>query len=105
MIAGPAEWGWTGYLYSAKDVAAGTGLRPDRRAHGDLPLMAWYLGKLREHDRKTGTKILDVFDLHFYPQGKDVYSPQGGKALDALRIRSTRALWNTTLTSRGSTSR
>jgi hypothetical protein len=98
VIAGPAEWGWTGYMYSAKDAAAGVSLRPDRRAHGDVPLMAYYLAKLHEHEQKTGTRVIDVFDLHFYPQGRDVYSPQGGKALDALRIRSTRALWDPTYT-------
>jgi Glycoside hydrolase family 44 len=97
VIAGPAEWGWSGYLYSAKDLAAGgTNLRPDRRAHGDVPLLAWYLKKLREEQQRTGTRILDVLDVHFYPQGKDVYSPLGGKALDALRIRSTRGLWDAT---------
>ncbi len=96
IIAGPAEWGWSGYLYSAKDTASSAAARPDRRAHGDVELSAWYLRKLHEHEQRTGTRILDVFDLHFYPQGKDVYSAQGGKALDALRIRSTRALWDPT---------
>jgi hypothetical protein len=94
LIAGPAEWGWTGYSYSAKDMVSGATTRPDRRAHGDVPLAAWYLKKLREHEQKTGTRVIDVFDLHFYPQGNGVYSAAGGKGLDALRIRSTRALWD-----------
>ena len=95
VITGPAEWGWTGYFYSGKDGAAGYTLRPDRRAHDDLPLVEWYLRKLREHEQQTGVRVLDVLDLHFYPQPANVY---GGGATDsktaALRLRSTRALWD-----------
>lgn len=95
LIAGPAEWGWTGYFYSAADVAAGVDRSPDRHAHGDVPLVAWYLKRLHDYEAAKKTKLLDVFDLHFYPQGRDVF---GGGGLDAntaaLRLRSTRALWD-----------
>jgi hypothetical protein len=95
LIAGPAEWGWIGYFYSAADVAAGIDRAPDRHAHGDVPLVAWYLKKLREYESSKGTKLLDVFDLHFYPQGRDVFSSGGVDAnTAALRLRSTRALWD-----------
>ncbi len=96
LIAGPAEWGWTNYDRSAADIAPGGGNK-DRKAHGNLPLVAWYLKKLAEHEKQTGVRILDVLDLHFYPQGKDVGFEERG-ATDpktaALRIRSTRALWD-----------
>ncbi|HYP74528.1 MAG TPA: glycoside hydrolase family 44 protein [Polyangiaceae bacterium] len=95
-IAGPAEWGWTGYFYSAKDAAAGTTLRPDRRAHGDMPLVPWYLKQLHEHEKKTGTRVLDVLDVHYYPQAKDVYGKASDPATAALRLRSTRSLWDPT---------
>jgi hypothetical protein len=52
------------------------------------------LKKLREHETKKGTKLLDVFDLHFYPQGKGVFGPAGDTDTAALRLRSTRALWD-----------
>jgi hypothetical protein len=96
LIAGPAEWGWTGYFYSAQDAAAGVSLRPDRRAHGDVPLLPWYLKQVREHDRATGKRVLDVLDVHFYPQGNGVYSGNADPATAALRLRSTRALWDPT---------
>jgi hypothetical protein len=97
VIAGPAEWGWTGYFYSARDMAAGsTTARPDRRAHGDVPLIEWYLGKLREHEQKTGVRILDVLDLHYYPQADKVYSSAADPSTSALRLRSTRSLWDKT---------
>jgi hypothetical protein len=97
IIAGPAEWGWLAYHYSAKDVAAGVYLRPDRRQHGDVPLIPWYLRKIREHEQRTGTRILDILDVHFYPMGNGVgISTQGqtDAATAALRIRSTRSLWD-----------
>jgi hypothetical protein len=46
VIAGPASWGWSGYFFSAKDVAVGSNLQPDRRAHGGVPLLPWYLRAL-----------------------------------------------------------
>ena len=97
VIAGPAEWGFTGYQYSAVDRDAGFGLRPDRRAHGDKPLVAWYLKKLFEYEKANNKRLLDVFDLHFYPAADGVY---GGGLIDPaaadLRVRSTRALWDPT---------
>jgi hypothetical protein len=96
VIAGPALWGWPAYFFSAKDAAAGFRWKPDRRAHGDVPFLAWYLRKLREHEQKTGVRLLDVVDVHFYPQASRVGGPGGGTdaATAALRLRSTRALWD-----------
>ncbi len=97
VIAGPAEWGWPGYSFSARDAAAGFQAKPDRREHGDLPLIEWYLQKLAEHEKKTGTKLLDVLDLHYYPQAKGLgvgTDGQTDRETAALRIRSTRGLWD-----------
>jgi hypothetical protein len=96
VIAGPAEWGFTGYEYSAVDRVAGFGLRPDRRAHGDMQLVAWYLKKLAEHEKTTGKRLLDVFDLHFYPAAPGMYGgdTRTDPGASDLRLRSTRALWD-----------
>jgi hypothetical protein len=96
VIAGPALWGWPAYFFSAKDAAVGFLLRPDRLAHGNVPLLAWYLQRLREHEQKTGVRLLDVVDVHFYPQAERVGGKEGGidAATAALRLRSTRALWD-----------
>jgi len=96
LIAGPAEWGWTNYFNSAADVAPG-GNKKDRKAHGNTPLIAWYLKKLAEHEKQTGVRVLDVLDLHFYPQGDGIGFEERGAtdpATSARRIRSTRALWD-----------
>lgn len=95
-IAGPAEWGWQAYFYSAKDIVAGKYLRPDRRQHGDLPLIPWYLRKLHEYEQKTGTRLLDILDVHYYPMADGVYSGATDAATNARRIRSTRSLWDPT---------
>ena len=98
VIAGPAEWGWPAYFWSAKDAVAGFTAKPDRRAHGDVPLLAWYLAKLREHEQKTGVRVLDVVDLHYYPQGKGIFENGGGGGTDSdtaqRRFRATRSLWD-----------
>ncbi|MBK6770199.1 MAG: glycoside hydrolase family 44 protein [Ardenticatenales bacterium] len=95
---GPAEWGWTGYFWSARDTEGGGdwwNRAPDRRAHGDVPLAAWYLAQLRDAERSTGRRLLDYFDLHFYPQADGVaLAPAGDAATQARRLRSTRTLWD-----------
>jgi hypothetical protein len=98
VIAGPAEWGWTNYFFSAKDGPSFT-LKPDRRAHGDVPLVEWYLKQLHDHEQKTGVRILDVLDLHFYPFADNVYAGGAGgvdKKTAELRLRATRSLWDPT---------
>jgi hypothetical protein len=97
VIAGPAEWGWTAYFRSAADVDKSRPADADRKAHGNMPLLPWYLRKLREHQKKTGVRLLDVLDVHFYPQGTGLGLEEAGEtdeATSALRIRSTRALWD-----------
>ena len=97
IIAGPAEWGWMGYMYSAKDLAnGGPSTRVDRRAHGDLPVVAYYLKVLAEHEKRTGIRVLDVLDLHGYPYAEGVHSERADASVAALRIRTTRMLWDPT---------
>lgn len=98
LIAGPAEWGWSGYLFSAVDREAGIQVQPDRMAHGGVPLVAWYLKKLADHEKATGKRLLDVLDLHFYPAADGVYGDKAGTdpPTSELRLRSTRALWDPT---------
>ena len=99
-VAGPAEWGWLAYQYSARDLAAGVFLRPDRRQHGDTPLIPWYLRQLRDYQQRTGSRILDLLDVHFYPMGEGIKVGNGGGNTDAAtaarRIRATRSLWDPT---------
>lgn len=99
---GPAEWGWTGYFWSALDMDAGDAwwLSPaDRNAHGGTPFIAWYLQQMKVWETANGTRILDYLDLHDYPQSSGVaLSPAGNASIQALRLRSTRSLWDPSYT-------
>ncbi len=95
---GPAEWGWSGYFFSAKD-AAGDGnwwTQPlDRLKHGNKPLVQWYLEQMQAYEQKNGVRILDYLDLHYYPQQDGVaLSSKINSSTQELRLRSTRALWD-----------
>ena len=89
---GPVLWGWCAYLYSAKD---GCGIGTDYTSHGNTPFVAWYLQQMKAYETQNGTRILDYLDLHHYPQASGVaLSSAGGTATQALRLRSTRSLWD-----------
>jgi hypothetical protein len=97
VIAGPAEAGWVSYHYSAADMASS--IHWDRLRHGGTPLIPWYLRQVRETERKTGTHLLDVLDVHWYSSAPGVGVSANGDtdaATCALRIRQTRALWDPT---------
>lgn len=92
-VVGPSDWGWCAYLFSpADDCRSGA----DRAAHGGTPFAAWYLAQLRAYQQEHGTRLLDVFDEHFYPQGGIALRTAGGAKLQAKRLRATRSLWDPT---------
>jgi len=98
VIAGPALWGWDATQRSAVDKASPR-TQPDRRAHGDVALLPWWLSRVRAEEKRTGTKLVDLVDVHFYPQGDGIGIGSGGATdpdTSARRIRSTRALWDPT---------
>lgn len=91
---GPALWGWCAYLYSAKD---GCSPGADYAAHGNKLFVPWYLEQMKLYEQAHGVRILDYLDLHFYPQASGVtLSTAGGTATQALRLRATRSLWDST---------
>jgi hypothetical protein len=61
-----------------------------------LPLIPWYLAQLSQHERTTGKRLLDVLDVHFYPAADGLYGTNARTDAEAaaLRLRSTRALWD-----------
>jgi hypothetical protein len=96
MTLGPVVWGWTAYFWSALDAAAGGAWwknPADRLAHGDVPFVEWYLQQMQSYERQHGTRILDYCDVHFYPPGVAL-APAGDASTQALRLRSTRLLWD-----------
>jgi Glycoside hydrolase family 44 len=95
LILGPDVSGWTAYEYSALDAGSDRyATHADRQAHGGQAFLPWWLGQVRRQDAAAGTRTLDLLDVHYYPQADGVYSPAADPATRALRIRSTRSLWD-----------
>lgn len=97
LIVGPEEWGWGGYLYSGYDQqyagAHGWCCYPDRDNHGGWDYVPWLLDQLRQQSATQGTRLLDAFSLHWYPQGGE-YGDNVSTTTQQLRNRSTRSLWD-----------
>ena len=95
LTLGPAEDGWCRYFFSAADDCNPSGA--DRTAHGNVDYVAWYLAQMKSYaDTHSGLRILDYFDLHIYPQGGEYSDSAGDSSMQALRLRSTRQLWDPT---------
>ena len=68
---------------------------PDRLAHGNIPLIEWYLQQMKAYEVANGKRLLDYVDVHYYPENVKL-EPAGNAAKQALRLRSTRSLWDPT---------
>ncbi len=97
IVVGPEEWGWSGYILSGYDqqwgAQHGWSNLPDRAAHGGMEYLPWVLDQLRQHNQATGKRLLDVFSVHYYPQGGE-YSSDTSSTMQLRRNRSTRSLWD-----------
>lgn len=89
---GPTLWGWCAYFYSALD---GCGPGNDYSNHGNTAFVPWYLQQMQAYEQAHAERILDYLDLHYYPQANGVALSSAGDAnTRALRLRSTRSLWD-----------
>ena len=98
-IGGFTSWGWPALFDASADTPGSGGklIKTDRLSHGGKALLPWWLSKLREHERKTGVRLVDAVDVHFYPQGDGIGIETSGRTdaeTSARRIRSVRALWD-----------
>jgi hypothetical protein len=99
QLLGPESCCWTDYWYSELDRGNDKfATHGDATAHADVPLIPWFLRAVRQHDAVTGTRGLDVLTVHYYPEAKKVATDASNPSLDALRLRSTRSLWDPTYT-------
>jgi hypothetical protein len=105
-VMGPVISNWTDFFYSWKDMQNGwhtgpcycpTGAPVDRLAHGDVPLMEYYLRAFKKYQDEHGTRLLDYLDLHAYFAAKgSEFHPAGDTMLQEARLDSTRAFWDPT---------
>ncbi|TBL80580.1 glycoside hydrolase family 44 protein [Paenibacillus thalictri] len=91
-IFGPVPWGWCEYFYSAKD---GCAPGADMEAHGGKPYMEWLLGKVEEHRKTTGTRLIDTLDIHYYPAENNVpFSSDESPLMTKRRLNSLKSLYD-----------
>jgi hypothetical protein len=103
-VLGPAISDWTDYFYSWKDMMNGWHTGPcncangspvDRLAHGDVPLIPYYLRQFRKYQDEHGARLLDYLDIHAYFAAKGAaFQPAGDTMLQRARLDSTRVFWD-----------
>jgi hypothetical protein len=113
QVSGPVIDFWWAYFYSKKDIESGWtsggpcyqpwGNPVDRKAHGGVPLIEYYLQQMAQAEKKYGVRLLDYVDLHTYfaatYNGKSVaFAAAGDTGVQQARLNSTRALWDPTYT-------
>ena len=111
-VSGPVIDWWYAYFYSKKDIESGWGSGPcyepwsnptDRKAHGGVPLIEYYLQKMKQAETTYGVRLLDYVDLHTYfaatYNGKGLgLAAAGDTGAQQARLSSTRAFWDPTYT-------
>ncbi|MEW5872338.1 MAG: glycoside hydrolase family 44 protein [Chloroflexota bacterium] len=96
-VLGPGTGVWSYYFESPYDGQRGDWSTPDDRlAHGGGYFTPWLLGQLRAYEQTHGQRLLDYLDLHYYPQSGVALVEAGDASRQALRLRSTRSLWDPT---------
>ena len=108
LVSGPVISNFDEYFYSWKDMTTGWSTAPcycyngnptDRLAHGDVPLIAYYLQQFKAAETSGGTRLLDYLDIHTYFAPPNVaFNTAGDTALQAARLNSTRVFWDPTYT-------
>ena len=94
IIVGPEEWGWLALFFGGFDQQNGAS-RPDSdfNTHGQMYCYPWLLQQFRDYEQSTGTRLLDVLSVHYYPQDGS-YSDDDSAAARLIRNQSTRSLWD-----------
>ncbi|WP_158842832.1 glycoside hydrolase family 44 protein [Saccharothrix deserti] len=87
---GPVGWGYRSLRQSGLGAA-------DRPNHGNVDFGEWYLAQMRAYEQQHGVRVLDYYDNHIYPQ-QAIKGDPNDPATQALRLRSTRQLWDPTYT-------
>ncbi|MDJ0752691.1 MAG: glycoside hydrolase family 44 protein [Ardenticatenaceae bacterium] len=86
-LSGPGTCCWFYYWNSAAGEA-------DRRLNDNEEFLPWFLSRLQEHENETGVRLLDILDIHYFPESVSVDSDDGLQ--DEVRLRATRSLWDPT---------
>jgi hypothetical protein len=97
-IYGPALYGFTAY----QNLQFATDWDSIRGTGNYQYFLEYYLARMRQEEQARGTRLLDVLDLHWYPEGNADYgnvSPfnnRNDRNSVAARLQMTRSLWDET---------
>ena len=107
-VSGPVISYWMDFFYSKQDIETGWASGPcycqngnptDRLAHGDIPLIEYYLQQFQAYQTAHGVRLLDYLDLHTYFVANNLaFSTTGDTAAQQARLNSTRVFWDPTYT-------
>jgi hypothetical protein len=87
LVFGAVNYGWNGYV-SLQDA-------PDR---GGRDFLDFFLDAMREAEGRSGRRLVDVLDLHWYPEarggGVRITEADASPAVAAARVQAPRSLWD-----------
>jgi hypothetical protein len=87
LVFGPASYGWQGFvrLQDAPDA-------------GGRDFLDFYLDAMREAEGRARRRLVDVLDLHWYPEarggGVRITESSGTPAVAEARVQAPRSLWD-----------
>ena len=87
-IVGPNTCCWHFYFQSAAGIE-------DRLNNGDKDFLPWYLEQMRLYEEQTGVRLIDVLDIHYYPEGLFRVAEETDETR-AKRLMAPRSLWDET---------
>lgn len=89
LVYGPSSYGWQGFrrFQGASDA-------------NDRDFLDVYLAAMKAAEAKAGRRLLDVLDIHWYPEakggGKRITTPEDAGGLAEARVQAPRSLWDPT---------
>lgn len=91
LIFGPVSYGWHGYRT----------LQDSPDANGRF-FLDFYLSEMKSRSQAQGRRLLDVLDLHWYPEaqgaGMRITTDAANQDLYDARMQAPRSLWDSTYT-------
>ena len=98
LVFGPVSYGWQGFvrLQDAPDA-------------GGRDFLDFYLDAMREAEGRARRRLVDVLDLHWYPEarggGVRITEANNTAAVAEARVQAPRSLWDPSLLARTAGSR
>jgi hypothetical protein len=90
-IFGPVNYGWQGFV-RLQDA-------PDAK---NRDFQEVFLAAMQAAEKSTGQRLLDVLDVHWYPEasagGKRIVTPDSNPEVIEARVQAPRSLWDATYT-------